>query len=200
MPWANTLHSRKSADIARGSATVQFLMGGITTNIGKPSGAMVRASRVGNHARSVRSRLAGQRLRGVCRSPGKCARYDCARARNNALHRGDRWREVRAEVSLVWTREVRDARLGAITRARPWSERHPRRVDQRRRQYRHPWSAWIEAESARRRLSQARRNRRDLLASRAPGSERMDDGTRSPPVQGKILIARCLIRRIAANF
>ena len=68
---------------------------------------------------------------GVCRSQGSCARYDCTRSRNNALHRGDRRREGRAEVGLVWTREVRYARLGAITRARPWSERHPRRVDQR---------------------------------------------------------------------
>ena len=31
-------------------------------------------------------------------------------------------------------------------------------------------------------------------------SERVDDGTRSPPVQGKILIARYLIHRIAQKF
>jgi hypothetical protein len=110
-----------------------------------------------------------------------------ARGRGTMLFNGRP--QGRAEVDLIWTREVRDARLGAITRARPWSERHPRRVDQRGWQHRHPWSAWIEAASARRRLSQARRDRRDLLASRAPGSERVDYGTRSPSVQGEILIA-----------
>ncbi len=67
---------------------------------------------------------------------------------------------------------------------------HPRSVDQCRWQHRHPGSAWTKAQSERRRLSEARRDRRDLLASRAPGSERVDDGTRSPPLQGKFLIAR----------
>ena len=178
----------------------------IRTDLGEPevllynAGSGTFGANHGNHARSVRSRLAGQRLRGVCYSQGSCARYDCARSRNNAFHRGDRRREGRAEVGLVWTREVRDARLSTITRARPWSERRPRGVDQRNWQYRHPWSAWIEAKSARRRLSQARRNRRDLLASRAPRSECVDDGTRSPSVQGEILIARYLIYRIARNF
>ena len=63
-----------------------------------------------------------------------------------------------------------------------------------------PEARGLKPRSARRRLSQARGDRRDLLASRAPGSERLDDGTRSPPVQGKILIARNLISRIARNF
>ena len=88
-------------------------------------------------------------------------------ARHNTLHRGDR----RAEVGLVWTREVRHARLGAITRAQPWSARHPRDVDQRRWQYRHPRCTWIEAESERRRLSLARGGRRDLLVTQTPKSE-----------------------------
>ena len=47
--------------------------------------------------------------------------------------------------------------------------------------------ARTQAQPEGRRLSQARRDRRNLLASRASGSERMDDGTRSPSLQGKIL-------------
>ena len=74
---------------------------------------------------------------------------------------------------------------------------YPRGVDQRRRQYRHPGSARAEAQPERRRLSQARGDRRDLLASRASGSERMDDGTRSPSLQGEILINDAITAEMA---
>ena len=46
---------------------------------------------------------------------------------------------------FIWTREVRDAWSGAITCSRPWSERYPRGVDQRRWQHRYPGSAWPKA-------------------------------------------------------
>ena len=50
------------------------------------------------------------------------------------------------ELGLVWTREVRDAGAGAITRARPRSARGPCGVDQRGWEHRHPGSAGIQAE------------------------------------------------------
>jgi hypothetical protein len=53
--------------------------------------------------------------------------------------------KAQAEIGFIWTREVRDAGSGAITRARPWSERYPRCVDQRRWQHRYPGSTWPKA-------------------------------------------------------
>src|SRR6266849_2662802 len=68
-----------------------------------------------------------------------------ARGHGTILFTGARRREGRAEIGFIWTREVRDAWSGAITCARPWSERYPRGVDQRRWQHRYPGSAWPKA-------------------------------------------------------
>jgi NAD(P)-dependent dehydrogenase (short-subunit alcohol dehydrogenase family) len=157
-------------------------------------------SYLGNHARSVRSRLAGQRLRGFVAAK-EVAPAMIARGRGTMLFTGAT-AGVKAGPRSVSFGPPKFAMRGlAQSLARDLGRKGIHiawiNVDG---SIDIPCSAWIEAESARRRLSRDRRNRRDLLASRAPRSERVDGGTRSPPVQGKILIARYLIHRIARNF
>ena len=86
-----------------------------------------------HHARAVRERLARQCPRCVRQREGGRARYDRARARRDAVHRRYRRSEGGSEVGIIRAGEVRDARAGAVARARPRSQGNPRRMDQRRR-------------------------------------------------------------------
>ena len=111
--------------------------------------------------------------------------HDRARARRHPVYRCNGRGEGRTQVRLVRSGQIRVAWARAIVSARSWSQGHSCRVDQRRWSHRHPWKTLSAIQGGRH--VEARRDRRDLLASGASGSQRLDVGTGSAPVQGKVL-------------